>query len=255
MSRSLRLDEMGPGASSWDLEACRMSNEALVDDEVTARVRAAVADDFQPEHVNGFPMRLDAGSIDLVSSFLAYGFDSRFPLIPFLSLSLLSQGPIDVRSSRPPVKEDGVDRDKRHQSVEKQKSAKDLEKKEKKKKNLDRPSLEVRRAKSRQRGEPEEESPSEDDGGDSDDSKGMASRLDRILEGPPRGDVDAPRTGAPKEGPGGSHRYRADTPPAPAPSQAVPHPQPPPAPRAGGRVKPQVTGPLTRGCAAASGKG
>jgi len=187
-------------------------------------------------------MMLDVGSIDLVSSFLAYGFDSGFPSIPFLSLSLLSQGPIDVRSSRPPVKEDGVDRYKRRQSAEKQKSAKDSEKKEKKKKNLDRQSLEAHRAKSRQRGEPEEESPSEDDGGDgdddSDDSEGMASRLDRILEGPPRGDVDAPRTGAPKEGPGGSHRPRADTPPAPAPSQAVPHPQPPPAPKPGGQAKP-----------------
>ena len=68
MSRPLRMDEMGPGASSRDLEACRMSNEAPADDEVAARVRAAVAGDFQPEHVNGFPMRPDAGSIDLVFS-------------------------------------------------------------------------------------------------------------------------------------------------------------------------------------------
>jgi len=113
MSRSLRMDEMGPSASSWDLEACRMSNGAPVDDEVAARVRAAVAGDFQPEHVNGFPMRPDAGSVDLVRSFLVYGFDSGFPCLPFLNLSLLSQGPIDVRSSRPPVKEDEVDRDKR----------------------------------------------------------------------------------------------------------------------------------------------
>ena len=137
---------------------------------------------------------------------------------------------IDVRSSRPPVEEDEVDRDKRRQSAEKLKSAKDSEKKGNKKKNLDRQALEARRAKSRQRGEPEEESPSEDDGGDgdddSDDSEGMASRLDRILEGPPRGDVDAPRMGAPKEGPGGSHRPRADTPPAPATNRAAPRPQP-----------------------------
>jgi len=28
MSRPLRMDEMGPGVSSRDLEACRMSNEA-----------------------------------------------------------------------------------------------------------------------------------------------------------------------------------------------------------------------------------
>jgi hypothetical protein len=197
-------------------------------------------------------MRPDVGSIDLVSSFLAYGFDSGFSSIPLLSLSLLSQGPIDVRSSRPPVNEDEVDRDKRRQSAEKHKSAKDSEKKKEKKKNLDRQALETRRAKSTQRGEPEEESSYEDEGGDgdddSDDSKGMASRLDRILEGPPRGDVDAPRMGAPKEGPGGSlerqqkesppRRSHVDTPPVPAQSWAVPRPQPPPAPKAGDRAKP-----------------
>ena len=82
MSRPLRMDEMGPGASSRDLEACRKSNKAPANDEVAARVRAAIAGDFQPEHVNGFPMRPDVGSIDLVSSFLAYGFDSRFSSIP-----------------------------------------------------------------------------------------------------------------------------------------------------------------------------
>ena len=81
MSRPLRMDEMGPGVLSWDLEACRMSKEASADDEVAARVRAAVAGDFQPEHVDGFPMRLDKGSINLVSSSLACGFDSRFSLI------------------------------------------------------------------------------------------------------------------------------------------------------------------------------
>jgi len=76
MSRSLRMDEMGPDVSSRDLEACRMSNEALADDEAAARVRAAVAGEFKPEHVNGFPMRPDAGSIDLVRSFLVHGSDS-----------------------------------------------------------------------------------------------------------------------------------------------------------------------------------
>ena len=39
MSRLLRMDEMGSGVSSRDLEACRMSNEAPVDDVVAARVR------------------------------------------------------------------------------------------------------------------------------------------------------------------------------------------------------------------------
>jgi len=43
-----------------------MSNEAPTDDEIAARVRAAVVGDFQPERVNGFPMRPDEGSIDLV---------------------------------------------------------------------------------------------------------------------------------------------------------------------------------------------
>ena len=70
MSRPLRMDEMGPGVSYRDLEACQMSNEALADDVVTARVRAAVAGDFQPERVNGLPMRPDEGSINLVSLFL-----------------------------------------------------------------------------------------------------------------------------------------------------------------------------------------
>ena len=76
MSRPLRMDEMRPGVSSRDLEACRMSNEALADDEAAARVRVAVAGEFKPEHVNGFPMRPDAGSIDLVCSFLVHGSDS-----------------------------------------------------------------------------------------------------------------------------------------------------------------------------------
>jgi len=66
MSRPLRMDEM----------VCRMSNEALADDEAAARVRAAVAGEFKPEHVNGFPMRPDAGSIDLVCTFLVHGSDS-----------------------------------------------------------------------------------------------------------------------------------------------------------------------------------
>jgi len=83
MSRPLRMDEMGPGISSQDLKACRMSNEAPTDDEVTARVRAIVAGDFQPEHVNSFPMRLVRGSIDLVSPSPMYGFDSRFSSTSF----------------------------------------------------------------------------------------------------------------------------------------------------------------------------
>ena len=112
-----------------------------------------------------------------------------------------------------------------------------------KKKNLERQVLETRRAKSRQRGEPKEDSPDEDNGdeGDdgSDDSEGMASCLDRILEGPSQADIAVPRTGAPKGASSGScegqqgesspRRSLADTPPAPAQGRAVPRPQPPPA--------------------------
>jgi hypothetical protein len=47
---------------------------------------------------------------------------------------------------------DEVDHDKRRESVEKQKSTKDLEKKKEKKKNLEHQALETRQAKSRQRG-------------------------------------------------------------------------------------------------------
>jgi hypothetical protein len=86
------MDEMGPGVSSRDLEACRMSNEALADDKAAARFRAAIVGNFKPEHVNGFPMRPDEGSIDLVCYFLVHGFDSGFPSIPFLSWPLFWQG-------------------------------------------------------------------------------------------------------------------------------------------------------------------
>ena len=239
-----------------------MSNEAPTDDEVTARVRAAVVSDFQPEQVDGFPMRPDVGSIDLVSlSLLLLDFSVHFwGLLSFL------QGSVDARSSRPLVKEDDVDRDKRRESMEKQKSEKDLEKRKEKKKNLERQALETRRAWSRQRGEPEEDSPDEDDGeegdGGSHDSEGMASRLDRILEGLPQANMAIPRTGAPKGASSGScdgqqgesspHRSRADTPPAPAQGRVVSRPQPPPASKVGHRAKSMATGPLTRGRAAAS---
>jgi len=149
--------------------------------------------------------------------------------------------------------------------AEKLKSAKDLEKKGEKKKNLTRQALETRRAKSRQRAETEEESPDEDDGGDgdddSDDSEGMASRLDRILEGPPQTSVDILRTGVPKGAPSGSResqqressprRSRADVAPAPVQGRTVPWPQSPPPSKAGPRVKSLATGPQTRGRAVA----
>ena len=61
------MDEMGPGVSSWDLKACQMSNEVPSDQEVAARVRAAIAGDFQPKQVNGFPMKPEEGYFDMVS--------------------------------------------------------------------------------------------------------------------------------------------------------------------------------------------
>jgi len=75
------------------------------------------------------------------------------------------------------------------------------------KKNIERQALEKRRAKARQKGESEEDSPDEDDGNegddDSDNSKGMAARLDRILEVPPRANVDTSRAGTSKRASGG----------------------------------------------------
>jgi hypothetical protein len=56
---------------------------------------------------------------------------------------------IDALSSRPPVKEDDVDRERRRESAKNQKSAKDLEKKKEKKNNVERQAFEKRRAKSR----------------------------------------------------------------------------------------------------------
>ena len=198
-----------------------------------------------------------------MASILDFFFD------PSLDLFLTSQESIDARSSRPLVKEDDVDRDRRRESAEKQNSTKDLEKMKDKKKNLDRQALETRRAKSRQRGEPEEDSPVEVDGNkgddDSDDSEGMAARLDKILEGSPQADVDVPQTGAPKRASCGSRdgqrressrsRSRTDTPPVTAPGRAISGPQPPPASRAGHRVKSMATGPLTRGRIADSSQG
>jgi len=83
MSRPLRMDEMAPGASTRDLEACRMSSDAPANDEVVAWVRAAIAGDFKSEHVNGIPMRPDAGSIGLVCFLFVRSFDSGFLFFPF----------------------------------------------------------------------------------------------------------------------------------------------------------------------------
>ena len=179
-------------------------------------------------------------------------------------LHLLGQGSIDAQSSRPPVKDDDVDLERRRESAEKQKSAKDLEKKKEKKKNLERQALEKHRVKSRQKGESEEDSPDEDDGNegddDSDDSVGMAARLDRILEDPPRADADTSRVGASKKSSGGARdgqqkeasprRSRAESPPVSARGQSVSPPQPPPTSGVGHWVKTMATGPLTRGRAA-----
>ena len=63
-----------------------MSNEALLDEEVTAKVRAAVSGDFQPELVDSFPMKPDKGYFDLVSPSahrhlaLVFGFAVLFPI-------------------------------------------------------------------------------------------------------------------------------------------------------------------------------
>jgi len=84
MSRPLRMDKMAPGASSRDLEPCRMSSEAPATDEVAAQVRAAIAGGFKPEHVNG--------SIDQVCSLIVYSFDSGFLSTPFSKPAFVMAG-------------------------------------------------------------------------------------------------------------------------------------------------------------------
>jgi hypothetical protein len=46
MARPLRLDEIGPRVAPKDLEACHMSKEALLDEEIMTRVKATVAGAF-----------------------------------------------------------------------------------------------------------------------------------------------------------------------------------------------------------------
>jgi len=131
------MDEIGLRVPSRDLEVCRMSNEALPDEEVAARVRAAVSGDFQPEHVNGFPMKPKKDYYDLVSLLShcclppIFGFDFSKIYVRF------AWGAIDARSSKPLVKEDDVEREKRRASAEKHKFVQDAEKKKEKRKNLE----------------------------------------------------------------------------------------------------------------------
>jgi hypothetical protein len=63
------MDEMGPSVLSWDLEACQMSNVAPSDEEVAARVSAAVAGGFKPVLVNSLLVRPEEGYPNLVSFF------------------------------------------------------------------------------------------------------------------------------------------------------------------------------------------
>ena len=64
-----------------------MSNEALPDEVVAARVRAPVVGDFQPEQVNGFPMKPNQGYYDLVSFSSHCRLPPIFgPVVSFLTL-------------------------------------------------------------------------------------------------------------------------------------------------------------------------
>ena len=66
MARPLRLDKMGQRVAPKDLEACRMSGEALPDKEIVTRVNAAIAGTFRVESVNCIPMMPEEGYLDLV---------------------------------------------------------------------------------------------------------------------------------------------------------------------------------------------
>ena len=86
---------------------------------------------------------------------------------------------IDATSSKPPVKEDDVEREKRCTTAEKHKSMQEAERKNDKMMNLRQQVLEEPRAKARREGRPEEDSPDEDDDdNDDEDSEGMVAHLD-----------------------------------------------------------------------------
>lgn len=68
MDHLLRMDEMGPRITPEDLEACRMSREALPGVEIVTRVRAIIANAFRVESVKYIPMMPDEGYLDLVSA-------------------------------------------------------------------------------------------------------------------------------------------------------------------------------------------
>jgi hypothetical protein len=157
------------------------------------------------------------------------------------------------------VKEDDAEHETRRASAEKHKTARDVEKKEKRK-NLERQALEECRGQVRREGRPEEDSPDEDnddDFDDDDDSEGMAACLDRILQAPPHADVSLSRMVAPKGSQGGEHEGRrretsprcprADTPPATTRGRADLLPRPPQASGPGYQVKTSRTGPRCRG--------
>ena len=167
-----------------------MTNEALPDEEVAARVRATVAGDFQSEQVNGIPMKPDQGYYDLVR----FSSHCRLPpmfghvvsFLSFLRRVLVSSGGDQRSVFEASMKEDDVEHEKRRASAEKHKSMEDTEKKKERKNNLEREALKECRAKSRHEGEPKEDSPDEDDDGDNDDDdedyEGMVARLDRALQ-------------------------------------------------------------------------
>ena len=97
---------MGPCTPSRDHEACCMSNEALPK-EVAAKVRVAVLGDFQPKHVNSFPMKPDEGYFDLVSpssyrhSILLFAFIiSRLVFLKFGSCFARGQSKLGPQSLR-----------------------------------------------------------------------------------------------------------------------------------------------------------
>ena len=80
------------------------------------------------------------------------------------------------------MKEDDVEREKRHTSTEKHKSWQDAERKKEKRKNLEWQALEEHRAKARHEGRPKEDSPDGDDDDDDhdeyEDSEGIVAHRD-----------------------------------------------------------------------------
>jgi hypothetical protein len=100
MERPLRLDQMGPDAPPELLARCRMSAGELTPEEITARVKAAIAGAFESGDVNRVPMLPEGGHLDLVSE-SSFPFSFSLPRHCLTVEGSLSRGTLTSGDRRP----------------------------------------------------------------------------------------------------------------------------------------------------------